>query len=447
KRDGSFDPISLKSPKLNMLEHNTLQFSSTPGYTEADQRDNIAAINKMVYKTFRETGMRSDNDGILPDDSDNDQANWDSKFAEELVEGAYPGVNLNDDSIPQNTSFNADFVPSEWKQTALRPGGVEVLYKQVIEPHCIGCHSSRGTKVAKNNGANAVNFSTYDEFIAYSDLVIDYVYKRGSMPDSLINFSQFWDNPDGAPTLLATYLPGFDVFDDKGNVVKPGRAVARPGADRTVASTPVTLDASASYYSSTYSWQILPITDPMKTPTALNPVLDDPSSSAPKLSTTSDGFVVFELITANTNGNSKPEQVTIKVDSAFVPATPTFVDDILGILEDPAPDGSDCDSCHSTGEDSSITGIPVYYNAASYFDPKDLYRNVLNRVDLADPENSLLLRKPTSTPHGGGRRLDRTIPDQNRQYITILNWIRNGALCGDDVTFCAPLLIHELQVR
>ena len=423
KQDGSFDPFSLKSPKMNMLEQHTFQFSSEPGFTEADQNDGIAAINQLVLDTYREMEMRAD--------STSDQANWSSEFAVDLMETTYdvsPGGNI------LGKDYLEDSVPSGWLQTSERPGGIEVLYKEVIEPHCIGCHSSRGTKVAKLNDANAVNFSTYEEFITYSELIIDYVYKRGAMPDSLINFSQFWGNPDGAPTLLATYLPGFDVFNDNGNVVMPGKAVAKPGADRTVASTPAPLKASASLFSTGYSWQILPITDPMKTP-ALNPVLDDPSSSEPKLSTTSDGFVVLELITSNANGNSEPEQVTIKVDSAFMPPAPTFVDDILGILEMSVPNGgSDCASCHSIGGTSSIIGIPVYYNVASYTDPKDLYRNVLNRVDLVDPENSLLLRKPTSSPHGGGAVLNTT--DVN--YIILLNWIRDGAPCGNDMMFCGP---------
>jgi mono/diheme cytochrome c family protein len=401
-----FDALSLKSPKLNMLEQHTFQFSTTPGYTEADQAYGISAINQMVLNTYREMEMR--------DDSTTDQANWSSEFAVKLMETTY-GVNPGEDISGED--YQADSVPSGWLQTSARPGGIEVLYKQVIEPYCIGCHSSRGTKVAKLNAANAVNFSTYEEFIAYNDLIIDYVYKRGSMPDSLISFSQFWDNPDGAPTLLATYLPGFDVFDANDNVVIPGKAVAKPGADRTVASTPVTLDSFASYFSTAYTWRIVSSSIP-------GAALVDPLSPAPQLTADDGAVVVLELITSNAMGSSQPAQVTITVDSLATPDEPTFVSDISSLLE------TNCASCHSATPNppnTDYTGIPIYYDAASYTDPKDLYYNVLNRADLVDPENSLLLRKPTSgsSLHGGGLRFSPTDPE----YITLLNWIRNGAPC------------------
>jgi hypothetical protein len=53
------------------------------------------------------------------------------------------------------------------------------------------------------------------------------------------------------------------------------------------------------------------------------------------------------------------------------------------------------------------------------------------RVDTHAPEKSLLLVKPTFTvPHGGGKRFSVGSQD----YQTLLNWIRNGAFYGDDIT-------------
>ena len=49
------------------------------------------------------------------------------------------------------------------------------------------------------------------------------------------------------------------------------------------------------------------------------------------------------------------------------------------------------------------------------------------RIDLKQPENSLLLTKPTmEEPHGGGERLSRDSAD----YRTLLEWIRGGAPYG-----------------
>ena len=49
------------------------------------------------------------------------------------------------------------------------------------------------------------------------------------------------------------------------------------------------------------------------------------------------------------------------------------------------------------------------------------------RVDLGNPEQSLLLTKPTMiVPHGGGKRLEKDSED----YKAILAWVRNGAPYG-----------------
>jgi Protein of unknown function (DUF1549)/Protein of unknown function (DUF1553)/Bacterial Ig-like domain (group 2) len=52
-----------------------------------------------------------------------------------------------------------------------------------------------------------------------------------------------------------------------------------------------------------------------------------------------------------------------------------------------------------------------------------------SRIDSTDPENSLLLLKPTlSIPHGGGLRLE----PESADYKTILNWVKAGAPYGDE---------------
>ncbi len=439
QKDNSFNPISLKSPQLHILEQDTLGFSKMAGFTEADQEEYIKDINKMVYDTYQIAGERADNNdhiGCLAanDPSANcinhdDRVNWDSDFAERLIELAYGDLFPGDDRLDQITGYTTNNVPAGWTQTVDRPNGVETLYRQVIAPHCIGCHATRGTQVAKSNNtcepaekcANAVNLSSYEEFIRYNDLIIDYVYRRGDMPRSLINFSQFWENPDVAPTLLATYLDGFDVFDDNGKISIPGRAVAIPGADRTVTS-PAILDATASMYTASYSWKIVPPIPP-------GAVLNDMTSPRPELTAMHGTIVDLELTTSNANGNSKPVQVTITINDFLSPEPSelTFIDHIMG------PNGvlalAGCISCHT--KTNAPPGIPVYYNENDYMllgREKDLYQNVLDRVDLDDPENSLLLRKPTSLQHGGGPVLDSV------NYNTILNWIRSGAPCGNDTT-------------
>jgi hypothetical protein len=87
------------------------------------------------------------------------------------------------------------------------------------------------------------------------------------------------------------------------------------------------------------------------------------------------------------------------------------------ILEKRGKDGYACVHCHATH---------TLFNAT--------WSTVLNVVDTANPENSLILRKPTSSSetegvagsatlsHGGGVRWTKDSPE----YATILEWIRGA---------------------
>lgn len=96
---------------------------------------------------------------------------------------------------------------------------------------------------------------------------------------------------------------------------------------------------------------------------------------------------------------------------------PYFRAHVEPILEKKGEDGYACVNCHATH---------TLFNAT--------WSTVLNVVDTSNPENSLLLRKPTSTAesegvagskttaHGGGRRWAKGSP----QYDTILGWIEGA---------------------
>ena len=57
------------------------------------------------------------------------------------------------------------------------------------------------------------------------------------------------------------------------------------------------------------------------------------------------------------------------------------------------------------------------------------------RIDLADPAESLLLKKPTfAIPHGGGPRFDA----DSREYEAIVNWVKNGAPFEPDGGVAVP---------
>jgi hypothetical protein len=87
------------------------------------------------------------------------------------------------------------------------------------------------------------------------------------------------------------------------------------------------------------------------------------------------------------------------------------------ILEKRGKDGYACVQCHASH---------AIFNGS--------WGTALNVVNLENPEDSLILKKPTSsaetegvtgakaTAHGGGIRFEKDSPE----YNTILNWIRGA---------------------
>jgi hypothetical protein len=104
-------------------------------------------------------------------------------------------------------------------------------------------------------------------------------------------------------------------------------------------------------------------------------------------------------------------RATRRLDEAF------FRGYVEPILTKRGRDGYACVHCHSTH---------TLFNAT--------FSTALNVVDQADPENSLILRKPTSSSetegvagsatlaHGGGIRFTKDSPE----YATILEWIKGA---------------------
>jgi PKD repeat protein len=390
--NGEFQLISLRSAKLNQLEVESFEFADVGEFQKEEIEGRIRLINQYINEVYESIGIR---EASNPN-------RWESSFALELSEG--------------------------------------------IQPHCISCHSIRGKSVAEvNRAVNDINFSTYEKFMSYNDKIIDYVYKRGIMPLSLLNYSAFWDEPNGAPALLASFLPGFDLYNENNLPLEPGKPFAKPGENRT-AWSPVQLNGSASLFANVYTWSIV------SQPSASIVSLDNTEIANPILTADTNGNYVLELTVSNALG-SHAERTTITIDDSI--SSPlqkhqsqlTFADDIMNDIMG-ADDESKCANCHRSqemhfaangGYDQRYDGIPVFY---TYYTDSlmsevnlNLYRHVRARVNLADPENSLLLRKPTGNHHGGGVRVDRDTLAGETEYQILLNWIREGAICGDPDTY------------
>jgi hypothetical protein len=123
----------------------------------------------------------------------------------------------------------------------------------------------------------------------------------------------------------------------------------------------------------------------------------------------------------------------LTVQSLKTPPRFSFQHDIGGIL---TKRGCNDSSCHA-----GVKGRGGFKLSLNALDPKEDYRWIVNggtyqvmslesagpetpRIDPSQPENSLLLRKPTLLlPHGGGVRLTAGSSD----YRTLLDWIQSGA--------------------
>jgi Protein of unknown function (DUF1553)/Protein of unknown function (DUF1549) len=163
--------------------------------------------------------------------------------------------------------------------------------------------------------------------------------------------------------------------------------------------------------------------------------------SAGRLAPAADGSAT---VIASLSGNKAQSLVRIEQARAIRPVT--FTREISGILTKQGCNGA---ACHG-----GVKGQGGLKLSASALYPADDYEWItkggayqvltaevkgerIPRIDLTNPEKSLLLLKPTmAVAHGGGKRLD---PDSN-DYKTIADWIRKGAPFADSAGATAPKL-------
>jgi len=337
-------------------------------------------------------------------------------------------------------------VPAGWTPTiAGAPVGADVLFKKVVGPNCFVCHGKRGSELGSNANASGegkdLDFSDWDKFIAHADEIERLVFDEGKMPMGLLNFQNFWDDPEKGELLasfIAPYVSSPEKFearrvDDKGDIVQPGRILARAGLDRTtLPNAAITLNAQASLFAESYSWKLL------SSPAGANVTLADRSKMKARFSADLDGDYVVRLTASSPRGGSKTDQITIKVDSglAIAPRDLTFIDDI-------GPFMNACTSCHDNGAQD---GVPVWWvaDASQPIPPPTttadtpalgFYEQVMARVNLEVIEDSLLLKKPSGQHHFGDQRpgFDTSLDvgaAGRANFDMFVNWISEGAPCG-----------------
>lgn len=451
--------------RMQGIEVDAVQFSTTAGYTRADQEAALKRINQTVLCTFPYWRFTSPAPS-MPEDAcriPNTAGEWAGDSGAALIKGWYGGDGMT------YATFTSGYLPTYWQlastlYTTPVPTGADSLYQSVVVPSCRSCHVLRGTDNQSDLDFNAWE-TTLDATYGYNDRIKSHVFDKGNMPLALLVYNTFWGSGAGSGTQPWSLAGGLDApnkpaTDVSGSPLQPGRPIANPGPDNRTTTTPVKLSAVASLFASTYQWSIV------SGPTSpVNATLTNANTATPTFDTAThngseDGTYVLQLVVGNGTTQSAPVGLTINVQNTVaswgsipLPQNIRF-SDIRTILQSSTTTGgvyggttyAGCSGCHNPGGGYNMA---VFYSDANRVgnscvdtlgyeetgpctdaqNRHQFYLDIRARINFADPEDSLILRKPSGYHHGGGQvdGFGATTTDGMRYYNMFLEWILNGA--------------------
>lgn len=397
--------------RLHPFEPDVFGFSTTPGFTRADQEANIKKVNTWILCSYPLHGTST-----APEDQCRRPAGSSEWLAPQadLIKAAYGGTGL-----PRAT-WDDTYVPPGWESV-----GQSSLYRNVIATSCRTCHSQRGTVLQDD-----ISFPSYAKFSTYTDRIKAHIVDRGNMPLAQIVYNAFYGNnrQDAISSFLAAQ--GVNVKDASGATLRPGRPIADPGPSRVVKQGASALSASNSLYATTYTWSI--VSGPAGGATIASATSENTTFNA-----TQNGTYTVRLVAAAGSVQSTPVDITVVVDNALAKA-PTDIRfaDIKAVLQS-SEAGCTNSNCHSAGGTQSA---PVFYTnydrngdgVQNGIDEDWFYTEVRSRINFTDVASSPLLRKPSGKNHNGQLRpgFDSTsTPGQSARanFDLFQNWILNGA--------------------
>lgn len=457
--------------RMQGIEVDAVEFSTKPGFTRADQEAALKTINQRVLCTYPLSAASA-----LPEDACRiayTPGEWTGDSGAALIKSWYGGNNM-----PSATFIDSYLPPAGWTDgTVLAngaagnvPAGSTNVYANVIATSCRACHILRGT-----DNQNDIDFNAYQTTLysvpdmtfwmtgnewGYTERIKAHVFDNGNMPLARLVYDAFWGSgnaPGSRPSLLANFLaPNAPAIDAGGNPLQPGRPIANAGPNNRTTTTPVRLSAIASQFANSYQWSIVssPTAASLTNANTTNPTFDTPTHSGLE-----DGAYVLRLVASNGTTQSAPADITIHVQntsaswgSVPLPKNIRF-SDIRAILQSNfagpvygATNGAGCSGCHNPGggynmavfySDANRVGNScvdslVYEETGPCTDAQNMhqfYLDIRARINFSDPEDSLILRKPTGHHHGGGQvdGFGASTTDGMRYYNIFLEWIMNGA--------------------
>ena len=399
--------------QLPPFEVSSFQFSTTPGYTRAEQEPLLKTMNRMVLCSYPlpAPSMFPEDACRLPASS----GEWQGTAAA-LVKAAYGG-----DGLP-NPAYVEPSAPASWATA-----GQTSLYETVVAPACRVCHQLRGT-----GRQSDIDFTTYEKFQSYTSRIFATVIDRGDMPLAKLVYDTF--HASSGEAALADFLvgQGLPARDAGGAVLRPGRPIADPGPDRVVRQGATQLSASNSLFADTYAWSI--VSGPDGTVPPSGAMLTNANAAQPTFNAATDGTYVVSLVASNASARSAPKLLSLVVRNALTP-DPSAIrfSDIKAALQD----GNECQGCHAP---ASPLHPPIAFTnydrdgdgAITPTDDAWFYAEVRSRINFAEVAASALLQKPSGQHHFGGlgpgfdTRLAPGQPERAK-YDLFLNWILNGA--------------------
>ena len=399
--------------QLPPFEVSSFQFSTTPGYTRAEQEPLLKTTNRMVLCSYPLPAPST-----FPEDACRRAASsgeWQGTAAA-LIKASYGG-----DGLPNPTYVDA-YAPASWAAAGQTP-----LYGTVLAPACRVCHQMRGT-----GRQSDIDFTTFENFQSYADRIFATVVNRGDMPLAKLVYDTF--HASSGEAALADFLvgQGQPARDASGNVLRPGRPIADPGPDRVVRQGATRLSASGSLYADAYAWSI--VSGPNGAVPPSGALLTDANTAQPTFNAATDGTYVLSLVVSNASAQSAPKSLSLVVQNTLSPAPGAIrFSDIKAALQD----GNECQGCHSPG---SPLHPPIAFtnydrNGDGAVTPTDdawFYAEVRSRINFEEIVASALLQKPSGHHHFGGLGpgFDTSLaPGQpgRAKYDLFLNWALNGA--------------------
>ena len=463
-RFGRMVPVHAEDPveqigdikaRLQAFELDTFEYSEWVGNTRADLEEGLRLLNAAVYCSYPgsagHAACADHGGGVAAQTNDGE---WNGDFARDMLLGWY------DDKLAQSgATYSEEYVPPGWiPSPGVVPGGADTLFKKVIGPNCFVCHGKRGNNLGSETNAGGdgkdLDFSSWAKFISYAEEIEELVFDEGRMPLGLLNYNNFWDDPEKAELLASFLALEVDNFEEKhvgedGKIIGPGRVVARAGPDRvTQPNESITLNAQASLFSDSVSWSLV------SSPSGSSSSFSSSQSVKTGFSADTDGVYVVNLrASSSETGSSGNDSLTIVVDSGlgYTPKNVSFYNDVTSIMS------ANCIACHDNDGTGAgiIDGIPMWWVAdasqpftipATTADSPALgfYEQARMRINFEYIEDSLILKKPSGKHHYGGETAINSGFDTSQavgniarvNYDILVNWIAEGAVCGGTETEC-----------